>query len=186
MKDTLSTSRVARMLGVAVGSVSNWIDREQLKAGRTPGGHRRVAVKDLVAFLRKQKLPVPPELEVPPARVLVVDDDAGVASWIADEVRLAHPDYEVLTALDGFAAGEIVGSRRPDLVILDVRMPGIDGFEVCRRIKSRPETQDITVIAVTAYPAESVSERARECGARACLTKPLEISALLREIEAVL
>jgi excisionase family DNA binding protein len=186
MRNTLSTSAVARLLGVAVGSVSNWIDRGQLEAGRTPGGHRRVTTDNLVAFLRRQKLPVPPELATAGPRALVVDDEPAVARWIAEELAARCPQLEVFVAHDGFSAGEIVASARPDVVILDLRMPGMDGFEVCRRIKSREDTQYAAVIAITAYPSEEAQRQIFECGAQAYLTKPLDMEALMAELDSVL
>ena len=186
MKKALSTSQVARILGVAVGSVANWIDQGQLKAGRTPGGHRRVTAEDLVEFLRRQKLPVPPELAPLPPKVLIVDDEPSVTKLIAAEITEKHPGFEVLEAHDGFAAGELVGSARPDVVILDLRMAGMDGFEVCRRIKARKETRDTTVIAMTAYHSPETEDRILQCGARKYLVKPLDMGVLLEEIEIVL
>jgi len=182
MKNTLSTVTVARLLGVAVASISKWIDQGQLKAGRTPGGHRRVAKEDLVAFLRRQQLPVPPELISSPPRVLVVDDEAAVTKWIAEEIRARRPEYEVFEANDGYSAGEIVASAKPDVVILDLRMPGLDGFEVCRRIKAGQNTRDTAVIAITAHHSKKVERRILESGARAYFTKPLDADELLSEI----
>jgi len=186
MRNTLSTVTIAKLLGVAVASISTWIDAGQLKAGRTPGGHRRVAKEDLIAFLRRQKLPVPPELSPPPPRVLVVDDENSVTAWLAEEIKARHPDLEILEANDGYSAGEIVALSRPNVVILDLRMPGIDGFEVCRRIKSKEETKEISVIAITAYPSGEVQRRIREAGATAYFTKPLDIEAVLAEVESAL
>jgi len=182
MKNTLSTFSVARLLEVAVGSVSNWIDAGQLKAGRTPGGHRRVAKEDLIAFLRRQQLPIPPELMESPRRVLVVDDEPAVTKWIAEEIKARHPEFEVLEANDGYSAGEIVASCRPDVVVLDLRMPGLDGFEVCRRIKSRKDTEDTAVIAITAHHSNNTRRRILESGARTYLTKPLDIDMLVSEV----
>ena len=186
MKNTLSTVAIARLLGVAVASISKWIDAGQLKAGRTPGGHRRVAKEDLIAFLRRQKLPVPPELNPPPLRVLVVDDEDSVTRWLAEEIKAIHPDYEVLEANNGYTAGEIIALSKPNVVILDLRMPGIDGFEVCQRIKSREETKDISVIAITAHHSDEIQRRICEAGATAYFTKPLDIEALLAEVESAL
>lgn len=177
---------VARLLGVAVASISTWIDAGRLKAGRTPGGHRKVTKEDLIAFLRQQGLPVPSELKAPPLRVLIVDDEAAVTSWLADEISDRHSDFEVLQANDGYAAGEIVASAKPDVVILDLRMPGMDGFEVCRRIKSSTKTKQIAVIAITAHPSVEAHREIREAGATAYLTKPLDIEALMAEVDAAL
>ena len=174
MQQNLTTSEVARLLDVAVGSVANWVDKGQLKAGRTPGGHRRVTAGDLLDFVRKQNLPIPPELQPSQRKILVVDDEKQVADFLTDELSERHPECEVLQAHDGFAAGELVGSLKPAVVILDLRMPDMDGFEVCRRIKSRPETRDTVVIAITAYPSPEAEEDILSRGAQACFPKPLD------------
>ena len=159
----MSTFAVAKMLGVDPGSVANWIDAEKLRAYRTPGGHRRVAVDDLLAFLGEHHMPIPAELRDAPPGIVVVDDEP-----------------------DGFQAGTLVAMVKPNVVILDLRMPGMDGFEVCRLIKSQPATEHATVIAITAYPSEESDNRILMCGAAKCLHKPLDLEELLAEIEAAL
>jgi excisionase family DNA binding protein len=186
VNETLSTSEVAHLLGVATGSVANWIDQNQLRAGRTPGGHRRVTTQDLLAFLQERNLPVPEELLPSRRLILVVDDEAAVAHWLVLEIQAERPDCEVLEAHDGFAAGQVVGACRPHLVLLDLRMPGMDGFEVCRRIKADPQTRHAEVIAMTAYFSAQAEKMILESGARICLTKPLELNVLLQEIERAL
>lgn len=183
MRNTLSTSDVARLLGVAIGSVAKWIDDDQLSAGRTPGGHRRVTRENLVAFLERQKLPIPRELSASPPRVLIVDDEESVAKWVAEAIQSERPDVETLIALDGFAAGESVATARPDVVILDLWMPGMNGFEVCRRIKSRPESRDTFVLAITGRMADQVEEKIRDCGANAFLPKPLDMRQLMKLLQ---
>jgi excisionase family DNA binding protein len=183
-KQVLSTSQVAELLGVTKGSVVNWINQGQLLAGQTPGGHKRVAVEDLLEFIRRQKLPVPAGLSPSRPRVLIVDDDADIRELIAAEIEAEYPDYEVLQAQNGFVAGERIGTAKPDVVILDLRMPGLDGYEVCRWIKSSPDTMDTGVIAITAYPSPGAEKRIIACGARICLSKPLDMAVLLQEVDA--
>ena len=173
---------VAQLLGVAVKSVSNWIDSDSLKAGRTPGGHRRIAKDDLVNFLVRQKLPIPPELATAQPKVLVVDDELAFGKWLGEEILEAYPDCQVLQAQDGYTAGEMVADAKPDVVIVDLRMPGMDGFEVCRRIKAREETTNTVVIAITAYPSEESREEALAAGAKVCLTKPVDRATLMAEL----
>ena len=182
----LSTTAVAEMLGVSVASIANWIDAGKLKAGRTPGGHRRVRAEDLVYFLRRQGLPIPEALVSSAPKILVVDDEEPVARWMAEEIKLERPDFEVRTACDGFAAGDLVASWSPDVVILDLRMPGMDGYEVCRRIKAKPETSGTQVIAVTAFYSPQVVRDIAGCGAAACLMKPIDIAVLLTRVEDAL
>ena len=185
MVKTYSTFAIAEMLSVDPGSVANWIDQNLLKAHRTPGGHRRVTQEDLLVFLRKHKMPIPPEMGNQPVRVLVVDDEPAITRMIAQAIRSAHPEYEVMEVHDGFHAGASLESFRPSLVLLDLRMPGLNGQEVCKLIKSRDQTKHIEVLAMTAYPSQDVESDVLESGARMCLTKPLKMDELVRHIEAI-
>jgi len=141
-----------------------------------------VAKDDLITFLRQQQLRIPPELMSSPPRVLIVDDEVSVTKWLAQEIKAKHPEFEIFEANDGYSAGETVASCKPDVVVLDLRMPGLDGFEVCRHIKSKPETQDTAIIAVTAHHSDKARRRILDLGARAYLTKPLDIDALTSEV----
>ena len=112
------------------------------------------------------------------ARVLVVDDvDANVKLL---EARLTADYFELRTARSGREALEICANERADVVLLDVMMPGMDGFEVCRRLKADTRTEHIPVIMVTALdqPAERV--RAFEAGADDFLTEPVDDVALVK------
>ena len=186
MGKNLSTFAIARMLHVDPGSVANWIDQDLLKAHRTPGGHRRVAEEDLVVFLRAHKMPIPPELDNGPSRVVIVDDEPAITQLIAWAIKAALPNCEVIEAHDGFRAGTIVATLKPDVVILDLRMPGMDGYEVCRLIKTQESTRQADVLAMTAYPSPENVQKIMDCGARVCMSKPLNMEALLTEVRASL
>ena len=186
MAKNLSTFTIAEMLQVDPGSVANWIDQNLLKAHRTPGGHRRVAVEDLLQFLRKHKMPIPTELGPPASRVLIVDDEPAITQSIARALKAVHSDYEIYEAHDGFRAGTLVATLKPDVVVLDLRMPSMDGYEVCRLIKSQDATRHAEVIAMTAYPSPGNQQRIAECGAKVCLSKPLDMAQLLEEVEVSL
>jgi CheY-like chemotaxis protein len=186
MGKNLSTFAIARMLHVDPGSVANWIDQGLLIAHRTPGGHRRVACDDLVTFLREHKMPIPDELDAAPARVLIVDDEKAITHLIARAVRAALPECEVVEAHDGFKAGTIIATLKPDVVVLDLRMPGMDGYEVCRLIKSQDATKHAQVLAITAFPSPETEKQILDCGARVCLPKPLDMDSLLGQVKAAL
>ena len=186
MGKNLSTFGIARMLHVDPGSIANWIDQNLLKAHRTPGGHRRVATDDLVTFLRKHKMPIPAELDSVPSRVVIVDDEPAITRLIAWAIKAALPECEVAEAHDGFRAGAIVATLKPNVVILDLRMPGMDGYEVCRLIKTQESTRQADVLAMTAHPSPENVRRIIDCGARVCLAKPLNMEALLTEVRASL
>lgn len=178
----LSTFAVAQLLQVDPGSVANWIDRGMLKAHRTPGGHRRVVETDLVAFLRDHGMPVPPELAFTGARILLVGNTKSVIGKVSRALKGAERDYEVIGANDAFSAGMIVATLRPDVIIFDLPMKGFDACQMCRRIKSSPETKHVSILVAMDTPLPEVERRILRCGAEACLSKPLDISALLGKI----
>lgn len=181
-----TTHQVAKLLGVSDQSVANWVDAGKLKASRTPGGHRRIEHEDLVAFLTAQNVPIPAELKPDSMTILVVDDEAGVADVVAGQVRSRFPNHTVVTANDGFAAGRLVSDLQPQLVILDLFMPGLDGFEVCRRIKDDPRTASIQVIAMTAHHTSDTEQTIIEAGAEACFAKPVDLERLATRIGELL
>jgi excisionase family DNA binding protein len=179
----LSTFAIAQMLRVDPGSVANWIDQSLLKAHRTPGGHRRVAEEDLLEFLKQHRMPIPEQLGKAPTRVLIVDDEPAVTQLISRAIHSRFPDFELVEAHDGFRAGNILATLVPDLVLLDLRMPGMDGFEVCRMIRSEASTKHTEVIAMTAYPSPETEKKIFECGASVCLSKPLDMAELMDSIQ---
>ena len=116
-------------------------------------------------------------------KILVVDDDPNVRFLISELLARGH--YEVLQADDGTMAMDQVRAHHPDLVVLDIMMPGIDGIEVCRRIKSDPDLRHIKVIMVTAKTEGKDIQAGLAAGADHYITKPfkiVELSAKIREL----
>lgn len=186
-KSVFTTFEAAKLCHVSPLSIINWVNAGRLPAFRTPGGHRRIRRDDLARFMRENGMPIPEDLADGSGRprVLVVDDEATIREIIAESlVRRGNP-YEVMTAADGFEAGRLVATFRPDVVLLDLRMPGLDGFQVCRSIKADPGTQSTVVIAMTGYHNPETEARIVECGAVRCLAKPLEPSGVGAVIDAI-
>lgn len=187
-RDTFTTAQAARLLGVSVATVVNWIDDGRLRAHKTPGGHRRIAREDLVAFAHHYEMPldgVEVRGDSGKKRVLVVDDDPAILTLYSDALEI-EGGYEVRTARSGFAAGLAVARWRPDVMLLDVHMPGMDGFEVLERIQEADALGSIPVILCTAY-SEKLEQRpdVRE-KVVAVLTKPVPIDRLLDEVKQAL
>ncbi len=160
-------------------SINKWIGDGRLSAFRTPGGHRRIRAADLVAFLTAHQMPVPDRL-APAAlrRLLVVDDDEKLLEGFRRMMRPYEHRVVVSTAANGIDALVMVGALKPQLVLLDVFMPEVDGFEVCRRLAANPETADINILLCTGSPSEEVDREARRVGAR-CLPKPVGVEVVL-------
>jgi two-component system, OmpR family, response regulator len=182
-KQTYTTFDIAKLLDVYPTTVANWIDNSKLKAFNTPGGHRRVMADDLAVFMRNHNMPIPGELRSDRVKILVVDDDQTMLRNI-NTFLLQDGRYEVFTAADGFAAGQAVVQHRPDLVLLDIRLPGIDGIKVCEQIKDQyPETK---VIAITGYATQDNKDRMTKAGADAFLCKPFRLKAMLAVVQELL
>jgi two-component system cell cycle response regulator len=117
------------------------------------------------------------------ARILVVDDLKPNVDLL--KTRLEQEYFEVLTAFDGKTALEVLESEQVDLVLLDIMMPGIDGFEVCTRIKNHPATSHIPVVMVTALDQIKDRVRGLECGADDFLTKPVNELQLMARVKSL-
>jgi two-component system alkaline phosphatase synthesis response regulator PhoP len=119
-----------------------------------------------------------------PARVLIADDDPHGLELL--EAYLSGADYAVATATDGEETLRKVQAFQPDLLLLDIMMPKISGFEVCKRLKSNPATQNIVVLMVTALDQPHDVDKAVEAGTNDFLTKPINKTELLLRIKAAL
>lgn len=187
-KEVFTTFETAKLCHVSPLSIINWVNAGRLPAFRTPGGHRRIRREDLIRFMRDSGIPLPEELREGSGKpkVLVVDDETTIRDVLAEHLTTRSKAYEVLTAADGFEAGRLVVTFRPDVVLLDLRMPGLDGFQICRTIKADPETSATVVIAMTGFYSPETEARILECGAIRCFAKPVEAATLSDFIDSVL
>jgi two-component system cell cycle response regulator DivK len=117
-------------------------------------------------------------------RVLLVEDDEMNRDMLSR--RLARKEYEVLVAVDGKEGVEMAGSEAPDLILMDMSLPVVDGWEATRRLKASPETEAIPIIALTAHAMAGDREKAIEAGCDDYDTKPIELPRLLAKMEALM
>jgi len=181
----LTTRESAERLGVTINALKTWIREQRLPALKTPGGHHRVAESDLLAFAAELATTSRSRTPSKP-RILIVDDDEALLGTLKDTLAGAIPEALVRTATDGYEGLVQVGAFHPDLLVLDVRMPRLDGFEVCRRLKARPETASVRILAVTAYLDSGVRERIFECGADDLMEKPFAIDKFQARVRTLL
>jgi excisionase family DNA binding protein len=180
----MTAGEVAAHCHVSYQAVKQWVTSGKLKAYFTPGRHRRIRVEDFRVFLQKYDMPPLEEALASKQRVLIVDDDPALVQTL---VRFFGKmgEYELATAEDGFDAGIQMASFRPDLIVLDLMMPNLDGFTVCRKIKTAPATRDIRVLVITGYPTDGNIQKALECGADDCLAKPFKVGELKKRVDGL-
>lgn len=184
-KAQFGTLEVARMLGVSAMTVVRWIDKGLIRAFKTPGNHRRISREDLKHFIRKMGFPMPEVLAADRWRILAVDDEPDVLEVLTRAIEGKSEDYDVYQAQDGVTALIEVGRVRPDLLLLDVVLPGLDGIEVCRRIKANPHLET-NIIAISGKATEEMRETIMEAGADMFVDKPVSIHLLRKAVRGLL
>lgn len=149
-----STLEVARMLGMAVRSVQLMVDRGELEAWKTPGGHRRISRASVESLLaRRGSAPVARAPAAHPSgrsrRVLLIEDSAHYQNLVALLLKEEFPDLELHTAADGIAGLALYGQLQPELLLVDILLPGIDGAALITSLRSQPAFSGSRLIVVT-------------------------------------
>ncbi len=185
-KEFLTTGDVSRWCNIPYITALSWVKAGKLKSRRTPGGHYRITRSDFVEFLEKYDFPIPDELRRwRKKRILIVDDEPPIVDVVENMLQLAEGIYETTSASNGYDAALAIMEFEPNLVILDINMPGLDGVEVCKRIKTNPKTMHIKILGITAMEQEKVNQLL-QAGAEDCLQKPLNIMELQKRVQALL
>lgn len=147
-----------------------------------PGGHRRIRREDLLAFLRKHQIPTPAALVEEKFNVLIVEDEEEITKIIKAYLD-RQGGYDVHSASDGISALIEVGRSKPNLLILDIMIPGVDGIEVCRQIKA-DVGNTTAIIAISGQP--DWEKKSLHAGADAFMAKPLDLEKLHSEAKRLL
>ncbi len=176
-KPYLTPTEVAEWMMVSPITVRGWAQRGLLRAEITPGGHRRFRWEDVERFARHRGGSGQRGL-----RILIVDDDLGVTGFLRELLEGMPMPPEVETASDGFEAGRRVNSFAPDVILLDLMMPGINGLDVCRQIKQDPGLGDVRIIALSGHLTPEIEAELLATGAECCLSKPIDTRRLLAAI----
>lgn len=175
---SLTTKDIAGYCQVTQRTAVQWINEGKLKFFRTPGKHIRVYRKDFVEFLKTYHIPVPKELTASDEtngrkKILIVDDDKDMVDSLQRFLKRENR-YDLEIAYDGFEAGQKFNAVRPHLIILDLNMPGINGYEVCKRIRGEEKNNDIKILAISGVVNQKEIDRILSLGADDYLLKPFE------------
>lgn len=169
-------NEVAEILLVSPTTVRFWAQKGELKALTTPGGHRRFKYEFIEDFAKARGIVLPGNSSV--KRILIVDDDVSFGHYLVELLDKVK-DVETELVNYSFSAGLKVRSFKPDIVLLDIMMPGIDGVKVCHTLKADAALKNIRIIGMTGHPSNENIDAMLAAGAEACLEKPINAEELL-------
>ena len=178
IKTVYTTGEAARLCKVSQQTIIRCFDNGQLKGFRVPGSKfRRIPREQLFTFMRDHGIPTD-ALETGKRKVLVVDDDPDLVDLIVS-MLLDDGRFETRVANNGFEAGMMVKEYRPDLIVLDVMLPDINGKEVCVRVRSDNSLDGVKIICISGMVERDKIRELREAGADDFLQKPFETDVLI-------
>lgn len=184
-----SALEVAEICGVVNQTAINWIRKGYLKAFMTPGGQYRVYKDNLLKFMEKRNMRIPPYLlkkKVDKKTVLVVDDDIGFNNVLVKYLLKKFDNIETIQAFDGFEAGVLLSDKKPSIVLLDLDLPGVDGFSICEKIHTSKDFGNPVVFIVTGLSGDDVPARVMALGATEVFKKPLNLAEVAAAIAGVM
>jgi len=186
-----SALEVANICGVVNQTAINWIKNSHLKAFTTPGGQYRVYSEDLYHFLKERGMRIPDGLAIHEDKkqgktLLIIDDDTDLNNLIRDYILRKAEELTIFQAFDGFEAGKMIAEHKPSLVILDIGLPGVDGFKLCRTLKSDPDLKATRIISISGFNNPQDEKKILAEGADLFIAKPLDFPKLVLAVNSFL
>lgn len=181
MKTVFTTGEAAKICKVSQQTIIRCFDSGQLKGFRVPGSRfRRIPREVLYKFMKENGIPTD-ALESGKRKALIVDDDEELVELIFDALE-ADGRFETRTANNGFDAGMMVKEYHPDIIVLDVMLPDINGKEVCTRVRSDTTLDDVRIICISGMVEQDKIQDLKDSGADQFLQKPFEVDQLIERI----
>jgi two-component system, OmpR family, response regulator RpaA len=181
MKTVFTTGEAAKICKVSQQTIIRCFDSGQLKGFRVPGSRfRRIPRDQLYTFMRDNGIPTD-ALDSGKRKVLVVDDDEDLVELIVDQLE-RDGRFEIRSVNNGFGAGMLIKEFRPDLVVLDVMLPDINGKEVCQLVRGDKTMDDVRIICISGMVEQEKIQQLHDAGANDFLKKPFDVDALIERI----
>ncbi len=183
----LNVGLVAKICRVSKKTVLNWIYKDALKAFTTFGGHYRIWPGDLKDFIVKAGIDVPFQfVDERKTTFLIVDDDTVYANLLKESLCSRFPSADVVMTDDGYEALLLIGERKPQLLLLDMRMPKLDGFQVLDLLRQHNKDRSMKVVILSAYLDEETRIKLREHQVDQAWDKGENLNLMLQSIEKLL
>ncbi len=179
----LGVGQAAQICRVTSRTINNWIRAGKLKAYATPGGHFRIWPSDLKKFLKAHNMDIKFDSRgEQPRRILIVDDDEAYAQMVREMLRDRLQYCEIDVTQDGYEALMMLGELKPDLLVFDLMMPGVDGFKVLDLIAHRKDSHQPKVLVLSGNLSAAAIERLKRSGADQWLAKPVSSAELVSSV----
>ncbi len=186
-KKPLGVGQVAAICRVSKKTVLNWIYEGALKAFTTYGGHYRVWPVNLKKFLDTAGMDIPFEfVDDTSTHILIIDDERTYAQMLKSVISAELPHVEITTTDDGFEGLLLIGEIKPQLVILDLKMPKIDGMGVLELLRKRKIDHDMKILVISGYLDDETRELLAKTPADAALDKQSDISLVVKTVGALI
>ena len=180
-KSVFTTGEVAQICKVSQQTVIRCFDSGRLKGFRVPGSRfRRIPRESLISFMKNNGIPLD-HLDSGKKRVLVVDDDKAIVEMFSDLLG-RDGRFEVETASTGYDAGILTEKFRPDVILLDFKLPDINGTAVCRTVRANPNLEHIRIIAISGVADPDEIEELKAAGADDFIRKPFDINEVIARV----
>jgi len=177
-KEYLTTRQAAQMLGVAVSTVQHWTNEGLLNAWTTRGGHRRIVRGSVEEMLNQQKKVSKGPANMAQLSIVVVEDNAQQLRMYEKQLRAWGGNANVVTAQDGYEGLVKIGQTLPSIIITDLKMPNMDGFQMIKALKKMPELEDCTIIVVSGLTKDEIAAKGGLPDGVDLFIKPIPFDAL--------
>ncbi|MBF0370073.1 MAG: response regulator [Magnetococcales bacterium] len=156
---SLTTTEAGRRLGVSQRTIHNWVELKNLPSWKTPGGHRRIPKSAVNEIIRQRQEKIQKASGAQAVSILVVEDDLAMMTVYKSMIQAWSFPLDLMTAANGFDALIQVGKKAPDIIITDLVMPNVDGIEMVRVLREKPELTRTRFVVVTLLDPEEITRR---------------------------
>lgn len=181
------TTYAARLLGLSVGTIQTLVEKNELQAWKTQGGHRRISLPSILEYQRRQNMPLMTEEKAHERlKVLAVDDDPMVREMLKDFAARSDLPLDCTIMASGLEALIDIASLHPDVLLADLNMPGVDGFELLRTLRNNHQFSQMACLAVSALTQQEIDARGGLPEGAIFMPKPLSMHWLNGFLAAVM
>lgn len=160
LEDYCGTTYAAKLLGLSVGTIQTLVEKNELQAWKTQGGHRRISMPSIRNYQKKHNMLMSPlDSKEHRLRVLLVEDDPITRDMIKDFCNRIEMPVDCTAMSSGLEALIDMASIQPDVLIADLNMPGVDGFELLKTLKNSPQFQRMTCLVISAMNEEEIAAK---------------------------